>query len=364
DQCLERWCEIPSFNRAGKMSTAGTYDAIHGLQGIFRRDPSVNAFGGYNQVILYYCDSSNWIGSESHTGLTATTGALAGTSYDIEFHGEAIVNDAFATLLAGPVAADPGPAATFYSTPLPQLTTADEIVLTGDSAGGGGLRHHIDRLRELLVNAIPGPPQVYGIVDAGAPPVLSDSWIDWSDPASPLDYPDYLLNDVVPRAEVFWGADSTALDQSCLNAGFTAAHNAVGSHPEICYDTTFTLLNHISTPFFLHQDINDPLGREKYLSWNLFLSGPDFWRAQATQLMQVATGPGGLEPWAVQPGAFGPKCDLHISILDNHFYSHHVNPAGLSFHDLVDNWRNGLAPASDIQPDFNAGAPYTPSICP
>ena len=364
DQCLERWCGLTGIDQAGKMSTTGTYDAIAGLQGILRRDPAVNEFAGYNQVVLYYCDSSNWIGSESHTSITATAGPMAGTSYDIEFNGEAIVNDAFNTLLAGPTFADPVPAATFYNTPLPSLMTADEIVISGDSAGGGGARHHLDRLQDLLAAAIPGPPRIYGVIDAGAPPALWESWILWGGPGAPGDYADYLQNVVDPRAGVFWGAEPTAVDQSCLDPAFAAVHNLIGSHPEICYDTTFTLMNHITTPFFLRMDINDPLAKQKYVDWGLFGSVPDYWLGQVDLLLGAAAGAGGLEPWPLQPGVFGPKCNRHVSILNNQFFTHHVSPVGLSFHDLLVNWRDGLLPISQIQPDFNAGPFFTPSFCP
>jgi hypothetical protein len=36
----------------------------------------------------------------------------------------------------------------------------------------------------------------------------------------------------------FWGADDSALDQSCLDPVWAADHNLAGSHPQVCYDTT------------------------------------------------------------------------------------------------------------------------------
>ncbi|MDY7095671.1 MAG: pectin acetylesterase-family hydrolase [Acidobacteriota bacterium] len=363
DGCGERWCNLNGFNRGAKMSTTGVYDAIRG-PGILRQDPATNHFAGYNHVLIYYCSSDNYIGSQAHTSITAVGGPLAGTSYDIEFNGEAIVADVFNTLLAG-AAPDAGPAATFYSTPLPSLATADEIVIAGESAGGGGVRHHLDSLNALLTAAVAGQPEIYGVIDAGAAPAMWEPWITWGAVAgAPVSYADYLLNWVVPRSDVFWGANSTAIDQSCQGAAFAAAHNAVGSHPEICYDTTYTLANHIETPFFLRMDINDTAARDSFQAWQLFPGIAQYWTGQVTLLNDLAFGAGGLEPFLTQPGVFGPKCDQHVSILTGDFYTHHISPVGSSFHDLLVNWQAGLAPATEIQPDFIAGPAYTNSICP
>lgn len=360
DTCWDRWCGLTGYDRAGKMSTAGAYDAIFGLQGIFKRNPVLNAYAGYNQVVLYYCSSDNWIGSGAH--LPAVTSG--GIAYDIEFNGEAIVRDAFATLLAGPVGADAGPAATFYGTTLPALTSAEEIVLAGDSAGAGGLRHHLDGLRSYLTTEIKNAVEIYGVLDAGFAPGLFQPGITFGTvPGAPLSYADFLQTNLTDRA-TFWGVDPSALDQSCQAPAWAAAHNAVGSHPEICYDTRYTQINHITTPVFVRQDINDTLLAERYANWGLFPSAADFMDGTAQQLGQMAFGPAGLEAPPVAPGVAGPKCNRHVSILSNAFFNDRVDPGGLSFHDLLSNWRAGLAPSKEIQVDFNVGPPYTPSICP
>lgn len=363
DACYERWCGITGFDRAGKMSTLGAYDAIGGVQGILSRNPAVNAFAGYNQVLLNYCSSDNWVGSAVHAGLQPA----AGPAYDIEFHGEAIVNDAFTQLLAG-AAPDAGPAATFWSDVLPSLRTAEEIVLVGESAGGGGLRHHLDRLEAWLRAEVFAPEvRIVGVVDAGMTPGLWDPAITWGAAGAPASYADHLLG-MVRDSHDLWGTEDTAIDASCLDPMYTAAHNAVGVHPEICYDTTYTLLNHITTPFFARQDINDPLGREKYMQWLLYPSGQAFTAAQAAQLVDTATLAGGLEPIAVTPGVSGTHCQQHVTVLTGNFFSDTPvfpagGPVGLSFHDLLWNWLNAAGPARQVQPDGIAGPPYTPSNC-
>ena len=361
DQCLERWCGIPGFNRAGKMSTLGAFDATPGRRGIFKRNPALNRFAGYNQVLINYCSSDNYIGSESHVGLVPT----AGPTYDIEFQGEAIVRDVFQTLVAG-AAPDAGPALTFWNDVMPSLLTAEEIVLAGESAGGGGLRHHLDSIRQWLLTQMAPETRIVGVIDAGVPPALSGAAIDWTSLASPpVDYTDYLLTALEPRAHGFWGANASAIDQSCLNPAWAAAHNAVGSHPEICLDTTYTLFEHITTPVFVRQDINDTLARDRYTLWDLLPNLPTFWSEQFLQTNALPAF-AGLEPPVVARGAFGPKCNQHVSMLSDDFFRHTITPVAgaLSFHDLLDNWMNGALPSAQVQVDVLAGPAYSQSFCP
>jgi hypothetical protein len=376
DSCLiERWCGGGGqiFDRAGKMSSGGAFAAIHG-HGIFELDPPgviVNPFADYNHVLVHYCSSDNWIGSSSHQSLNASNG----TSYDIEFRGEDIVNAVIGTLLGASTAPDVGPRNTFYPTKLPSLADATEIILAGESAGGGGLRHHLDRLNfDVLRPAIGGPVQIRGVIDAGAPPDLGGAGIDWSDPYSPGDYADYLKSEVEIPVRSFWGVADTALDQSCLDPAWTAAHDLAGGHPRVCYDTTYTLLNHITTPVFLREDINDPLGKQKYADWNLYPATDNYWADLFNQLTTFAAyspAGGGLEVPLAAPGIQGPNCSRHVSIqTDDGFYLHRVNNPGLpqlSFRTLLWNWVSGAAAGPNtqqIQLDNLPAGLYTPSICP
>lgn len=366
DECLERWCGLVTYDTAGKMSSLGAYDAIYGGAGILNRNWFLNDFAGYNHVLLHYCSSDNWVGSEIHTGLTPS----AGPAYDIEFNGEAIVNAAFSRLLSlGGTAPDPQPAAEFWNDSLPSLRTAEEIVLVGLSAGGGGLRHHLDRLESWLRGAVFSPEvRISGVIDAGMTPGLWSPAITWGAvPGAPLSYADYLSTLAADR-HAFWGTDPSALDASCLDPAWTVAHNAVGVHPEICYDTTYTLFNHITTPFFARQDIHDTLGDDRYADWQLYPSAPAFRAAQAAQLFATAAFAGGLEPIAFTPGVSGTHCLQHVTVLTGDFFTDvPVFPAGwppgLSFHDLLSNWLYGGGPPRQVQPDFTAGPVYTPSGC-
>ncbi len=379
DQCLlTRWCSGPGhaiYERAGKMSTLGLPPAIQ-VDGIFELAPPgglTNHFADYNHVLVHYCSSDNWIGSAELGGISTSTG----TAFDISFQGQAIVDAVFDTLLAGPTGADLDAEQEFYDTELPSLVDAEEIVLAGESAGSGGLRHHLDRLHfDVLLGAVADPEvEIVGVLDAGATPGLWDGAISWADPFSPGDYADYLRTEVEGVVRSFWGAGDSALDASCLDAAaWGAVHAAEGGHPQVCYDTTYTLLRHVTTPVFLRQDINDPLGIDRYVEWALYATPDDFWTAQFDQLTLHSTlGPAVaiLEPPLATPGIQGIHCGIHVVIQKNDgFFVHRVTGPAVpqrSFHDLVVNWLAGVAPGLDtiqIQTDALGAGAYSASFCP
>jgi hypothetical protein len=289
-------------------------------------------------------------------------------TYDIAFRGEAIVNAVIDTIVQGGATPDPG--VTCYETLLPDVHDATEILIGGESAGGGLVRHHLDRLRGRLETEIPGVV-VRGVVDAGFTPDKTDPAITW--PATtPTSYADYLLNVYEPTVRTFWGADDSALDQSCLDPAWAADHNLVGSHPQVCYDTTYTQLHHVTTPAFVRMDIDDPLGEQKYVFYGLYPSQDAYWLAVYDQLLLFATsGPagGGLAPPDGEPGVQGPRCIRHVAIQTNDgFFRHTVsNPgvAGLPFYRLLVNWLANPAGANTVQiQDDLAAVGYTPSFCP
>lgn len=376
DACLEdRWCSGSGqiFDRAGKMSTKGLWGAVDGT-GIFSANP-VNHFVDYNMVIVNYCSSDNWIGSQDYVALPTTAGA----TYDIRFQGEAIVNAVIDTLLAGPTAPDADVAAGYYPTALPSLADASLVVLSGESAGAGGMRHHMDRLNyDKIVPAATNPNIVVrGLLDAGFSPWLGDPAINWGAVAgSPGHYRDHLLTNVAPAAQGFWGADDSALDQSCLDPAWIPIHFLLhgGSHPEICLDTTYTLLNHITTPTFLRHDINDPLAKDPYVLWGLYPTNDDYWQAQFDQLVlfgHYSSTFGGLELPDGDSGVQAINCSQHVAIQTKAgFFDRRVKGPGLvprSFHDLVTSWIANVAKGPEItQYQFdNAGAGvYTVSHCP
>jgi Pectinacetylesterase len=365
ESCYQRWCGLTGIDRAAAMSSTNSYLAIPGTQGIWNRNPAVNDFAGYNQVWIQYRSSDQFIGSASHTALPTS----GGQTYDIEFNGEAIANDALERLF-DPVGVAPD-ANPFWSDRLPSLLTAEEVVLLGDSAGSGKLRHALDSLAAELRLRVLGDVRVVGVLDAGNGPGFwnSNPAITWGAAGAPTSYANLLDLHYRPTVRDFWGAEDSALDASCLDPAFAAAHVADGgTHPEVCYDTSYTLFNHITTPFFVRQDIDDPLAKDNYADWQMFASEADYWVAQRNFMAGLIGFAGGLEPVAVTPGVFVPHCGEHVSVNSNHFFTRAVRfpgpVAGPSFHGLLSNWMAGMAPFAQIQQDGIAGPAYTPSVCP
>ncbi len=384
-QCfVDRWCGNGRvFEVAGKMSSVGAWDAIASPGGIFDQTPGplgmTNPIAERNQVFVHYCSSDIWIGSEEYVGIFEPT---TGVQYDIQFQGEAIVNGVFEMLLApGGVAGDlAGAAGEPYPEGLPSLADATDILLGGESAGGSGLRHHLDRLAGHLDGAICPPTvpdcdvEIRAVIDAAASPPLWDGHgVSWADPGSPSSYADYLTSESEPRVRDFWGAEDSTLDASCLDPTHSAAHLADGGlHPEVCYDTTYTLEKHITTPVFLRQDINDPLAKELYDLWMLFPSSMDYMVAQHDMLLNLGNAP--LEPGfaSFDRGVLGTKCDEHVMIqLSGPFFQWQVDdpayPTPLPFDQLLLNWLAGTPAGPDtrqIQGDDPTTLLYDPSTCP
>jgi Pectinacetylesterase len=380
DDCLwTRWCSgsgrvAPGIlDRAGKMSSLGAIPAMRSPGGLLKVPAPAGQehFEQYNQVWVHYCSSDNGTGSDDQLAVAPTNQPAGGlVTYDIAFQGEAIVNAAIDTLIQGTATPDPG-IGYYYETRLPDLHDATEILIGGESAGGVLVRNHLDRLRDRLTTEVPGV-DVRAVVDAVFTPDKTDAAITW--PATtPPDYADYLRNIAEPPLRTFWGADDSALDQSCLDPAWTADHNLVGSHPQVCYDTTYTQLNHLTTPVFVRMDLDDPMGQQQYTFFGLYPAKDDYWAAQYAQLQLLATyGPGfgGLEAPDEAPGVQGPKCHRHVAIQTNDgFYQHAVsNPsiAGLPFYELLVNWLTNPAGSTtvQIQDDLAGAGSYTPSFCP
>lgn len=356
--CFERWCGLTGqiFDRAGKMSSLGAAGAITEQGGLTTERQG--DFADYNHVVVHYCSSDNWIGS-APVGTPLDPASGLPLTYDIEFQGEHIVADVIDTLRAGLTFADPEPAEAHYNIPMPDLDTARRVILSGDSAGGGGLRHHLDRIaEELLLNSVnPAGVQVVGVVDAGFAPSMYAPAIVWA-PANPLvpytSYVDMLTHEHQPVTRGLWGVDDSALDQSCL---------VLAPTPSLyCLDTNWTLKHHITTPFFLHQDLADPVAADRYIQWGIFASSEDYAQATANQLWNLLNP--GLEARTVSPGVLGLHCRNHIASRESRkFFSWSTTTgAAQPFHDLLSSWINGAA-AVNIQPDAPP-AGYSLSFCP
>jgi hypothetical protein len=355
DECLARWCGLGthSFDQASKMSSLGAPEGL-AVQGGILNEVGGGPFSDYNHVLLHYCSSDNWVGS-GPLGVPVDPDTGVAVLNDIEFEGEAIVADAIATLRAGSTFADPLAAARFYNVPMPDLDAATRVLITGDSAGGGGARHHVDRIASQLA------AETILVVDAAFAPAFYKANIRWNavNPANPyVDYIDMMTSEQEPVARGLWSVDDSALDESCLATA--------PASPELyCLDTDWVLENHITTPFFVHQDLTDPLAMPTYAAWSIFASAFDYAVATFDQLVDVQTA--GVEARAKDPGVLGLNCNNHIASRDTvKFTTWRVTglAGSQAFADLLDAWMTGATGLVNLQTDNPAVAGYNASFCP
>lgn len=337
DDCIDRWCSLSGdwLDFAGKMTSRNTPPAIDPPQGILSRNPA-NRFSNWNHVFVAYCTSDNHVGSAPLKTVTpSATGPYVGFDYQIQFNGEAVVNEVFSLLRSGPTVPDDGN----RECAVPDLANG-QLLFAAESAGEVGKRHHLDRITALL--AADGV-QVLGVGDANFGPDMT-TLPNWA--GSPYaSYDDMMVTRTEPQYRTFWETDDSALDASCLASGVASYY---------CLDTIYTVLNQITTPSFLRADLTDPMGVDRYLGWGFFAN--DFELARATRA-QYARLPAG---W----GWFGPHCDIHVQIQGRGFGSTNMLAGtGRTFHDELWNWVNGLAgPKRETQSDANNMSPYDMSL--
>jgi len=170
--------------------------------GIESSSPNRSAeFAGFNHVFVSYCSSDLWSGDQE---ASPETGGL-------HFRGAAIVRAVIEDLMNPEIV------------PSPNLAEAEQVIFSGTSAGGAGLRAHLDWLATELPNA-----QVRGIDDAG-----------WFIDVDPYDSSITPIRDQVQEAYRFWNG---TVDSDC------AAANP--GKEGLCYLGPYAF-PHIHTPLFV-----------------------------------------------------------------------------------------------------------------
>jgi hypothetical protein len=245
-----------NFNGEGLLDFDGVDSVAQG---------GVNPFVGFNRIMVPYCSSDTYAGRNT-AGRPVNYAALLGTQVTVGDTTKVLANPAgFAPLttlrFAGGHIVDAvvdlvlnGGARTGRKTgngaadAVPSPSSADdEIVLSGSSAGAGGVIRNLDRVAQAVRTAAPNV-KVYGITDAG-----NDVGI----------VPDAsITGDANLAAATFWGAAGAAdVDASCQ-----AAH-PVGTSNR-CFNTAVVLRNFIETPHHVIQNAYDGVahgGQVKFL---------------------------------------------------------------------------------------------------
>jgi hypothetical protein len=364
--CFERWCSINTGYGANKMSTAPEFlkEQTIGGNGIFNPDSSVNNFAGWNQVFVYYCSSDDWAGSVSNVRLSATDTKGKPVEYLINFRGADIVEAVIGTLQR-----EPGGRPVSYKDSdgvervMPDLDKAEIVLFAGSSAGGAGSKNNMDRVGELLrksnklCRGSSECPLVYlGVVDASYPPSLRT--VDLTQAVFCKEAPFLCGYDALYKTEwsqlylATWGARG---DESCVNWHQTHLPGTEW----MCADLRHVIDNHITTPLFVRQDLQDQNLSSKFVELGL-ATPAQFGPLVHDQLLNLNSLDGFAEegsvssggPKLMTPGVFGPQCTQHyglsVSLL---FFQVKLTLSGkqYSFHDLLWNWVQGMQPQQAVR---------------
>lgn len=373
EDCHARWLGQDGNFGANKLSSR--YAPAGGINGggIESSDPR-NPFRAWNHVFVYYCSSDGWSGQAANV---ATTAVHEGTAlgYRIHFLGGRIVDAVFDLLRGGN-----GPLsyvdANGSRSALRDIDAARRVLFAGSSAGGGGVRTHVDRIGELLRHN-----NVY--CGAGSCPLVYAAVIDTSYSLSHerLDHRNsracgadligtctYELS-MRPRwFDVLLGFRQGLADASCV-----ALHLPRGDEWR-CADGNHVLEHHLLTPFFVRVDLQDRLVMGNALETGFAYQGVPLDRAlygalEEIQLLELATlaerseesrQPAPLEP----PGVFGPQCGDHETLrTDAPTFGRAIAGVDGQLYttlEVLANWLSGASPSAVIE-SFDPDRP--PATC-
>ena len=224
------------------------------MDGIFNTNPENNPhFYNWNHVFFIYCSADTWGGRLRASPETE----------HINWVGHYVLEAIIKTLQDQSVIG------------LPTLTSAEEILFAGSSAGAGGVINNVDWLAELLISD-QITARFKAVLDSGV---------------GPLSAPDETF--AVPGE--FWGLKHAFYDEDCI-----AEHTEIGD-PWICINTEYILANdYISTPLFVYHDQNDATLQSGY--------GAEI----QTRILKIISS---------VPNGFSPNEGNHLLIIVPKFYS-------------------------------------------
>lgn len=315
ETCVQRWCGIGSYD-AGKMSSQWAPPAMAG-KGLFNPTPD-NPFHDVNQVFVYYCSSDGWAGQQS-AAIVPHLDPANSQQMLMPTQGHNIISAVFDTLFAGATSDN-------NQATMPSLQEATDVVLTGTSAGAGGVTHHLDWTASLFDSA---QTNVYGVIDAGSRPYPEDL-------ADPIVRDNINAFEAARSATGYYQNINPFLDQSCL------AHFDI----ETCRKGTWIHHNHLTTPFFIRMDMGDRLLMRNFQE----LGGEALDIATATQtrltlLPNVSLTAVEADAITFTPGVYGPACGQHVGLTSDTWYGlttvPDVDGMPLTLSSAIQRWLSG-----------------------
>lgn len=285
--CILRYCGIGYYD-ASKMSSAWAPESMAGA-GIYDADPE-NELATANHVYLYYCSSDAWGGTGDVHYASPEPIDEPWAAYTMRQRGHAIIEAAFDELEQGIVSDD-------KEETLDPLTKAGTLIWSGSSAGSYGAQQHADWVHE---RASANGTRVVAIFDAAITPA-TETWPD--------EYHDALNQGYAEFWDDWLEASTSApfVDQSCWSSWGESGQE------HVCSQSTFVMLNHVTTPFFARQDLRDVSG----IAEELGLDEYSFEQAVQATLLSLAELPEtaieGADIGTV-PGAYGLNCGQHVAL--------------------------------------------------
>lgn len=340
EECGTRWCGIGQWS--GRLMTTAWEGETTTRDGIFKRD-GFNRIADRNLVLLKYCSSDQWQGRKSDVVLRSETDPSR--AYSLHFRGATIVSAIFDTLERG-------------GNGLPPITQATDVLISGDSAGAAGARAHLDRLAARLRANNPNV-RVRGHFEATFNPDLNGKQgFPAGDPRDPV-----YQRKMDPYRTVHVGLRDAQLDDSCM-----AAHPTAGY---LCADDGYLTLNHITTPFFQMQDIQDQLMVNGFQEGGSTATDVELARAvhdQLTALTNIRNTALERSAIAVAPAVAARNCGVHVAYSDDDgFFGKRIRPGPgatpYSYYDLLWNFLSGGTPSTLFTPKPPA-APDPPALDP
>lgn len=323
--CAIRWCGLDYYD-SSKMSSRNLPLTIAGF-GIYDAEEQ-NLLQEANHVFFYYCSSDAWrgLGSASYDPDDLEIPEELPVevpdelpSYTLFRRGHTILASGLDELAAGIVADD--------GLEMPPLDDARLVVFNGTSGGSAGARVNADYVRERLA---PSGTSVLAVFDAANFP-------------GPAHLPDY-ATELEAMLALGWeqsrGTDSPTpfMDETCWDRlGGTADEGR-------CYDLDYVMLNHITTPFFVRQDLRDIGG----IAESVGVAEDDFEAGVIAMLGSLEdlrfTAVEG-EDITVIPGAYGPNCAQHVALESTQWWAlatlDDESGGSMSFQDAVIAWYGG-----------------------
>ena len=359
--CYARWCGTgPNYTAEWMSSAWEPYTLMGGA--VHHPDTALNKFASWNHVMIRYCSSDFWTGTNSGVEIVNEQDDTLG--FVLEYQGLPLLDAVLSELRSDPQK--------LKDLGMPSLDDADTVLFGGSTSGGAGTIFNIDRVAEDLRSTNPGV-EVLGVIDsamyAAADTAIGAPYSGTYDPSGV----DFYTQWDIPFP--LWGS---SYDESC-----EAAHLATGD-TWWCAERMHVLTHHISTPFFVHSDLID---EENPLCKND--PCPELNVAQMAAFEDIVDttipreGPPEYDAAGPLPGVHGPECGVQSHAAfdngprDNLGFFETKIPVGdldvvngnewLSFHDALYNWvsQNG-EPTTIWRSDDpgQVGCPVGPPVVP